>query len=568
MDRKTVLGIGAVVLLLCFATLCIVGIGGYIYRDQVLAWLGLAPAQQVANMLPAETDFYLSVTPNIQNVPGYQNLKRLYFDNPEIQALLDEFEAEMSNEAGITYEADIRPWLGTELVMAAPDFSQAIQAQSNFNATPPAFVIATQTINKEASDQFIAKVLAEAAEDQEPFTDQLYQDVTLHLQQNQDSNERFVLATFNNFVVFSTSESMVKGMIDKSKGDETPSLADTDRFKKITGQLPANAVLTFYMELAGIFEAALAESAVELPASQVQDLEAFEGIGMAGTLQSDGIQLDVVASYNIEKMSEAMRASLKRPASPNAILADIPAEALFVMNGYNLKLVWDSLKQSLESNPDFSEQMRDMEQELGFSVEEDIFSWMTGEYAVVLLETTPPDEFSFPLGGYTLIGASDINQARSHVEKIVNSLVEGEGLPLEPQTIQGIEMKGLAGPDGQFQGGYGFYKDYFLLAYQEDAVKALNSAGQNSLSSSANFKAVQSHLPASNYGYFYTDLDQLQRLAEGQLSDFEREDYETNVRPFIEPVHAFGAATSTVGVEQGLSKGVFFILISEPMAQK
>jgi hypothetical protein len=568
MDRKTLLGIGAVVLLLCFVTLCVVGIGGYIYRDQVLALLGLAPAQQVANMLPAETDFYLSVTPNIQNVPGYQNLKSLYLDNPDIQVLLDEFEKEISNEAGITYEADIKPWLGPELVIAAPDFNQDIQAQLNFDTAPPAFVIASQTINKEASDQFIAKVLAEAAEDQKPFTDQLYQDVTLHLQHNQDSNENFVLATFNNFVVLSSSESLVKGMIDKSKGNETPSLADSAGFKKITGELPANAVMTFYMEGAGILEAALADSAIELPANTVQDIEAFEGMGMAGTLQPDGIQLDVVASYNVEKMSEAMQASLKRPASPNAILTEIPAEALFVMNGYNLKLIWDSVKQSLEANPDFSQQMQDLEQELGFSVEEDIFSWMTGEYALVLLETTPLDEFSFPMGGYSLIGASDVNQARSHVEKIAGILAEGEGLPLESQTVQGIEMTGLPGPEGQFLGGYGFYKDYFLVAFQEDAVKALSSAGQNSLSNSANFKAVQSHLPASNYGYFYADLDQLQRLAEGQLSDFEREDYEANVRPFIEPVHALGVAASNVGVEQGLSKGILFILISEPLAQK
>lgn len=563
MNRKTAIGIGAGVLAICLVCVCIAGIGSYAYRDQLLAWLGLAPAQGVAKMLPAETQFYLLVSPNIQNVPGYLNLKELYLDNPDIQALLDEFETEVNDEAGITFEADIQPWLGTEVVIAIPDFSQAIQAQGAFNA-PPALVVAAQTSNKEASDQFIAKVLAEAVEKDNPFTDEAYRDVTLHRQNNELRNETTLITTFNDFVVFSNSDTLVKGMIDKSQGDETPSLVDSERFKKVTGELPDNAIVLLYMEVAGILEAVLAQSAVQLPAAQTQDLEAFEGMGLAGTLQPDGIQMDMVASYNVEKMSDTMKASLQRPASPNAILADIPAEALLMANGYNLSLAWESVKQGLESNPDFSQQMSDLEQELGFSIEEDIFSWMTGEYSLVLIEATPPDAFSPPLGGYALIGANDVNQARTHVEKVIGALEEGGmSMPLEAQTVHGLEMNAMPSPDGKFQGGYGFYKDYLLLAYHEDVVKAVTEANQNPLPDNANFKAVQGHLPADNYGYLYIDFDQLQSLIEGQLGDFEQENYQKNVRPFLEPIHALGAAAGTTGVEQGLSKAVFFVLISE-----
>jgi hypothetical protein len=318
------------------------------------------------------------------------------------------------------------------------------------------------------------------------------------------------------------------------------------------------------MEFAGLFEVVLAESAVELPESQVKDLQAFNGFGMAGTLQPDGIQLDMVVNYDLTKMSETMKASLQRPASPNAILADIPAEALLAMNGFNLNLIWQSVKQSLESNPDFNQQMGDLEKELGFSVEEDIFGWMTGEYALVLVEATPADEFSPPMGGYMLIGANDVNQAKTHVEKVFSALEESGGSPpLESQTVQGIEMKVMADPNGAFMGGYGFHKDYFLAAYHEDALKSLAAAGENSLSGSANFKAVQSRLPGSNYGYVYADLDQVQQVIEAQMSDFEKEDYQKKVRPFLEPMHALGASASTVGVDQGMSKGTFFILITE-----
>jgi hypothetical protein len=318
------------------------------------------------------------------------------------------------------------------------------------------------------------------------------------------------------------------------------------------------------MEFAGLFEAALAETAVQLPESQVKDLQAFNGFGAAGTLQPDGLQLDMVASYDLSKMSDAMKASLQRPASPNTILADIPAKTLLAVNGFNLSQVWQSIKQSLESNPDFNQQMSDMEKELGFSIEEDIFGWMTGEYAVVLVEATPPDEYAPPVGGYALIGANDVNQAKTHVEKVFSALEEsGDGPPFEDQTVQGIEMKALTDGNGAFMGGYGFHKDYFLAAYNEDAMKSLAAAGESPLANSANFKAVQSRLPTSNYGYVYADLDQAQRVIESQLSDFEKEDYQKKVRPFLEPMHALGASASTAGVDQGMAKGTFFILISE-----
>jgi hypothetical protein len=150
------------------------------------------------------------------------------------------------------------------------------------------------------------------------------------------------------------------------------------------------------------------------------------------------------------------------------------------------------------------------------------------------------------------------------VEKIFSALEKsGGGLPFEDQTIEDIQMKVLSDGNGAFMGGYGFHKNYFLAAYNQDAMKSLTSAGESPMGSSANFKAVQSRLPGSNYGYIYVDLDQAQQVIEGQLSDFEKEDYQKKVRPFLEPMHAFGASASTAGVEQGMAKGTFFVLISE-----
>ncbi|MBN1220512.1 MAG: DUF3352 domain-containing protein [Anaerolineae bacterium] len=561
-NRKTMIGVGVGVLVLLACCVCLLlGIGVYVYQEQLMAWLGLAPSQKVARILPGETQFYASLNPNVQNVAGYQNLKKLYIDNPDVQAVLDEFESEVKKETNLIYEEDIKPWLGPEVVLALPDLTQALEGSSD---TPP-IVLAAQTTDQAASDNFIKKVLAEAAKDSEPFTEEVYQDVTLHIQENQFSNDKLVVTTFDNLVVIASGEQLVRDMIDKSKGkSEQTSLAENAQFKKITGELPANAVATIYMDLSGLFDVALQESAFELPPESTQDLEAFEAVAMAGTLQPDGVQIDVVATYDVEQMSEQMKTSLRQSASANAVLDDVPAEALFVYNGNNLNNIWQQTKKSLESNPDFNEGMKDLEEELGFSFENDVFGWMTGEFAVVLLEVPPPDEYSPPLGGYALIGADDVDNARNRVDKVIAALEEqGEMPPLETETIDGIEMKVFRNSDDQIQGGYGFYKNYFLLAYLEDSIKAVTVASQSPLTGSDNFKTVQNRLPGQNNGYMYADFDRVRSVVEDQLSDYEREDYQKNVRPFLVPIHAIGAASSTGGAEQGVNKGSFFILISE-----
>jgi hypothetical protein len=564
MDKKKLwITVGGATLALCLTATCLVGIGGYVYWDRVAAMLGLAQPQKTAHMLPATTQFYASFTPNLQNVSGYQNLKTHYLDNPEVKAALDEFLSELEAETGLSFETDIQPWLGTEVVMAAPNFNETIEDSSG--NTIPSFVLAAETTNLEASNQFIDKVLAQAAEEGRPFSNQTYQEVTLHVQDS-SGNEDVYLATFNNFVTAANDEALIKSMIDQVQGRaETPALAESTRYQKVMQQLPANAILTGYFDFGGLMESVMQQAQVDLPAEQRQDFEAFEAVGLAGTLQADGVQLDSVISYDAAKMSETMKASLQQPASPNTIHQLIPAKALLVYNINNLNNVWQQTKRSLESTPDFAETLQDFETEMGLSIDDDVFGWMTGEFAIVMIETTPVDEFDVPFGGYVLIGTDDVEQAQSKVSKVMGVLEAQGGLPpLETMSVNGIDVQATTNfTSGEFEAGYGFHENYFFAAYKEDSVTALTSAGSNPLVSSDNFMAVRERLPSPNYGYFYVDMDRFQTLIESQLSEFDREEYNQKVRPFLEPMRALGASAEPVVADAGLTKGRFFFLIKE-----
>jgi hypothetical protein len=77
-NKKLMLGAGIGILVVLILCVCVLGIIGFIYREPILALLGFGPSQNVARMLPENTQFYASANPNLQNVAGYQNIKKLY----------------------------------------------------------------------------------------------------------------------------------------------------------------------------------------------------------------------------------------------------------------------------------------------------------------------------------------------------------------------------------------------------------------------------------------------------------------------------------------------------------
>ncbi len=121
-------------------------------------------------------------------------------------------------------------------------------------------------------------------------------------------------------------------------------------------------------------------------------------------------------------------------------------------------------------------------------------------------------------------------------------------------------------PDPQtnkMMAGYGFWDNYLVVGYQEDALTAGFDAASNPVANSAHFKAVSSRLPSKNYGYFYVDIDAVRTLIETPSLGLSNESYANEVKPFIEPLRAFGSASDAGSSQNGVMKGTMFLLIAE-----
>ena len=541
------------VLVLCASALAV---GGFLFRDQLLALFRGTPARQAAEILPEGTEVLVSLDLAILDLEGFRNLREIYLDNPDVRSALDDLDRILQEGADISIEEDIQPWIGSQVVLAVPSLRDIVRA----TFVPPDFVVAAATRDREASDRFVAKLLAAEERDGRPYHEADYQGVTLYLREA--SGEETVLATFSDWVVGSNSVRLVKEMVDLAVGTEDRlSLADNPAYGRVLALLPPGPRVTFFLAPSDIIEAISRLSPLEFPQEQTQDLEALEAAAMAGTFQEDGIRFDAVATYDVERMTDQVRSALQQPASANAVLQNIPADALLVLNGQNLSTVWSQVAQGLEGTPDFEETLADLEAALGFSVDQDIFSWMTGEWAFVLVDAPSPDPAVPPVGAYALIGTDDVEGARRHVENVIGAFGPLALFLFEEETIGGVEMTVFTDENGRFLVGYGFLEEYFLVAYLEESVVAATGAARNPLTENQNFRAMRDRLPRQNTGYLYANVDLLRDVAVGELTGVDLRDYEENAEAFLEPIHAVGAAGEAGSGAEGVVRAVLFLLV-------
>jgi hypothetical protein len=559
-NRTIVIVVGALVVL-CLVMACLVGVA-YWQKDQVLGLLGLAQQTQAAKMMPADTPIYMSLSLNLQNQAGYQNLQKLYLDNPDVKKALDDAKANAAKESDLDYDKDILPWLGTEAGVAVFNIPETGSSEN------PDVLIAVATRDVKASDAALEKLRAKQAETSgKPFEQGTHEGVTYWFQKS-DSGSDMYISTFNGFVVLATSEETLFGAIDRvKKGGE--SLATSQAYQATLAELPKNGAFFTFVDWTALADIVMKNNqAAQLTPEQLAQLKAFQTVGLAFTLQPDGVQVDSAVRFDPKQLPAAMQASLNRPGSPNSVLTKIPNSALGFYSGSDLRAIWQQLREGLAANPDFEQQLADMEQQTGINLDQDVFGWMTGEFAVAVTKVASPDPSTPPLGGYALIGGDDAKTVEDKTANLLEAYSKSQGgmpLPFQKQTIAGHEMNIIPDPStDKMLAGYGFWDSYLVVGYQEDALAAGFDAASDPVTNNAHFKAVSSRLPAKNYGYFYIDIDAARTLVEGTPSlGLDSSSYAQEVKPFIEPLRAFGSASDAGSGQNGVIKGTMFLLIAE-----
>jgi len=507
-------------------------------------------------------EVFASVKADLGDLAGFKHLAEVYGDIREVEDMLDELQDDVDDEMDITWEDDILPWLGTEVAVGISDLQSAIEGYEE-----PILVVMAQTRNKSASNDFVEKVVEYFDDEDWNIDEDSYEGVDYYvLEPEYDYDPTLYLGTVKGFLVLTTDDNAMEDVVDASKG-RIDSLEDNERFSDVMNALPSDAVAYAIIDIEEIMADAMDEIEQELEYSggislprEVTDLyEAFGAYGIALGVHNDGVQLDVAMSFDPESMETGFYGSYQVGASPNRILDWIPEDALGFYSGQDLAQVWRAAYELIMEVPDAEEQVEDLADELGFRLDEELLSWMSGEYAIAIVESGNLEDV--PVGGFAVFEVDDEEEAQGMLEDLLDLLEESADVEIDEDTVDGVEVTLVIDPwEDEVILGYGFDDRHLILGVTEDGLEqAVGDA--RSITGSDFFKAVKKRLPSKATGYLYVNLEEVMNVVLDAMSDWEREDYEEYYEPFIEPIKAIGLAGEPMDMGKGIAHTTLFVYI-------
>ena len=507
------------------------------------------PGERTARFLPARAPAYVSVNlrPGVSQLnKARQVISRLEatdaFD--ERDDLLDEFE----DDSGIHILDDVTDWLGTDVSFALLDADM----------DRPEWIVMVQISDRAAADDF-ADDFAEYLEDElyTEFDTDDYRGVDLWVA----SDEPVALGLSDDYLFMADSEDTIEDMVRNMESPPENSLDRSESFVAAQQMLPDERVFFAFAQVDELTD--FYEEAID-PYGDMGDVmreirrNVPDFLAASVSFIDDGVRMDL--AY------ETPSGSFSFDTSDSVSIAGVlPADTLAVYSSNGIHEGWEQVRDTIEDfdedvADDFDDWLDDFEDQVGYDLELDVISALSGEIAMALLPSdVNPDLFSGGIeeGGtieaLVLIGLEDSMRIEDVLDEMVDWLEdETDEIRTDRDPLGDYEAVSFRIDDDAFlrtdyEPSYVVTEDWAVGASTFDSLEAFHdvlTGDADSLDSADTYRNIVSNAPDPLHVLLYADIAGIAELLEDALDDRDLDDYEDNVRPFAEVLQDFMFAGS------------------------
>ena len=405
---------------LVIASVTLIGLVGAVVVAGYLL-LFSAATDRAASLAPANTALYVNVY--LQPSTGQQmNLAELigrlpgFADDATLDEKVDQVVQNLLSGSGIDYRADVKPWLGDQVAIAAwPGGEDVTQVEA---------VLLAEVRDREAAEASVANVVGA---DGATFTAQDYEGVQLQV------SEGGAYAFVGDLLVVGPAAEALQAVIDADGGE---SLADQADFRAAVDDLPEDHLASIFVDIAGLAAAGGAT-------------DATEGLTIASAVlvaEPSGLRL----SGNAPLSDVAASSGAAEPGPSVSTLAGwMPADTIAEAVIFDLRTLFEGAEGAIGSAPGGEDvgSMLDTIRAiaafgLGIDLDTDVLPLFEGEVGIAL------GGFSGDLlpSGQLLLRPED-SAAASGLLGTLSERLEAAGATLETETAAGTEIVTLELPD-------------------------------------------------------------------------------------------------------------------------
>ena len=221
---------------LVIAVCAVLFVGGVAYAG--MQWLGDTPEHDALELAPPDSAFYANafLDPSMDQKMALKSLlaKLPRYDTPgEASKAVTSLFDESLGEVGLSFEADVRPWLGDQVAAFASPEGLGGTQKGSFGLLLAA----------EDTDAALDAISTGVAQANKSFTAQSYKGVDYRV----DAGEGSAIGVVESFVV-AGNEAGFKAAVDASTGE---SLSGSAKYRKATEGLTVDRVALFYYDAGG-----------------------------------------------------------------------------------------------------------------------------------------------------------------------------------------------------------------------------------------------------------------------------------------------------------------------------
>ncbi len=502
----------------------------------------LQRASAIPELLPAETQLYAAITPNLSDLPNINRLQQAFPETFDYQNT-DETTDFLQERFGVTFADDIAPWIGPEAAVAV--YGLAVEQLTNANAVNPLnlpstldplenveirnanilFIVAVR--DQGAAQAFLDKQRTFREGQGERFTSNTTGGVTIYASES-DETPFAAFALARNMVVFASNATSITKLIEQRSES---ALARNAQFQAVLQSLPNDRIGTIYIAgealarfVESLFESGSFDDRNPAVANAREATQAIQGIGLTMAVIESGLRFDAVTVFDQTRLSNDVREQLRnfRPTVSPERASNVSSAAIGVFS-FSIPADWGK---QLRNQAEVDSSLRDLETSLNLDLDRDLFDWFFGEAVIAVL---PNDNRNLPAGGYFALRVADQVAAQRGMQRLTELLEDLIGLRFTETSLGRAQVQAVE--EGDIFVGYGFNGDDLVIAVGRQAMEAAFGAEQK-LASFATYTNALKALPSPNSGVFYVNLNAARDLANRLGNSPVDPDTERRLAPF------------------------------------
>ena len=510
---------------------------------------GLSQAgEATAEFFPSKVLVYSSINlrPGVGQIDNAMEVGDLLrtddFINEE-EDLLEDIE----DETGIHPLDDVTSWLGTDITFVLLDVDE--------DEDWIEWVLMAHVSDQDEAFDFVGKL-------RDYLEDELYTDFDEDEIGNADAwisdDEDLVIGLTDDYLILADSEDTIEDLLDNIDSPPTRSLAEDEQFIAARDALPEGRVMFVYAQIedyVDTFEDVVGSLDGANSVLNWAESNTPEYVAASLSFIDKGMRFDVV--------SEAASSSLSIDSDTELRSAEVaPEDTLFLLSYAGVSEAWDELRDTLEDTDpwaaeDFDQFLDDLEDETGVDLEQDVIESLTGEVSLAVMPgdvRISPDnlELDGVIDAILLAGLHDAAGIEDAMESLTD-WIEDQDIDTGSESIGDYDAVTVNmdqfGEDvlEEYEPGYLITDEWLAVG---TSIKSLESfhdtaeGGAGSLSSQSRYSDLAELAPSPLHVMMYVDIAGILEVIVDGLDEDDLDDYEEDIRPFVENLSAFMVASS------------------------